>query len=165
YTKNVSERFTANGTTGQGGGATAGAVYREDTGNSDESRSYNSSQHVRRTLLTGDLPISGLGEDGYVRQTLLRTRRGAYAIITETVSCKNSSGEVLTATNSYDPSAPMPCGVSADIETVAWQGDDTGTTEKAEILGYRIESKAGGDDDSALRSGYQAVAATTALPT
>jgi len=166
YILGALERFTANGTGGQGGGATAGAVYREDPGTFlDASRSYDSSQNVRRTITTGDLPVAGLGEEGFVRATLLRTSRGAFTAIAETVSMKNSSGETMTATNTYDPAAPTPCGVCADLETVRWSGDDTGTTEKCEILGYRIESKRGGDDASALRSGLNAVAGTTALPT
>lgn len=155
----VEQRFTASS-----GVAVAGGVFLEDSGFSDASQAYNASGHVPRQMATGDYPIAGLGEDGYCRMVSLRTSRGAYATIAETVSMKNSSGETFTATNTYDPAAPSSCGVMADTETVRWAGDDTGTTEKAEILGYYIELAHGGHEGSALRSGYGATAATTALP-
>ncbi len=154
------ERFTASGA--------GGSVYREDSGFSDASLAYNASGHVRRTITTGNLPIGGLAMDGYVRSITLRTKRGAagvYATIAETATLSFSYGESKTVTNTHDPAAPSVMGVFAAGETLTYSIDDTGSTEKAEILGYYVETMAHGAEAGALRAAQSASVGSVALPT
>lgn len=150
------ERFTAS--------PNSGAVYREDSGFSDASLAYDASGNVPRTIQTNDIPIAGLGGDSHVQQIILRTDRGSFSTITQTVDMKFSTGEVLELSASYTPSAPAPLGVFASGETLAYQLDDTSTTEKARILGFGLDAGPLGKQGGALRASLGSSAGTTALP-
>lgn len=131
----------------------------------DDSFAVDVSGTVTRTITTGDLPIAGLGQDGYLRSTAMRIISGAYHAIAETVSMEFSSGEKRTVTQTTLASAPDLFPVMAAGESLQHSFDDSGTTEKAVVLGIYVETRAWGKSAGGLRSAYNATAGTTSLPT